>query len=175
MPNFGEHFFIATTFSQERIEEADMKTKIIVYWLVVMILSNLPDIDSIAGILWHGNWKYWHRQCTHSLLFAIVTGWLSFQIIKRVRWLPTIAIEHCMAVILSHTIADYVFTPWQIEFYWPLSIHLPTWHWHLLRMIQFGIRFQYWHVPLMGGVLVYFGYYTFQHYRRHEFGKNKSG
>ena len=41
---------------------------------IVIILSNLPDIDILLGLLYSGNGALIHRGPTHSLLFAVIMG-----------------------------------------------------------------------------------------------------
>jgi len=43
---------------------------------LVIALTNLPDIDVLAGLIFHGNGNFFHRGPTHSLLFALIMAFL---------------------------------------------------------------------------------------------------
>jgi membrane-bound metal-dependent hydrolase YbcI (DUF457 family) len=77
---------------------------------VVVMLSNLPDIDVIFGLLYSGNGELFHRGPTHSLLFACFIGVL-YAICSRIwRSLPPISFFQSFLLIGSHLFADYIFT-----------------------------------------------------------------
>ena len=40
------------------------------HYLFFALLANLPDIDVLIGLLFHGNANIFHRGMTHSLLFS---------------------------------------------------------------------------------------------------------
>ena len=43
---------------------------------LVIVLTNLPDIDVLVGLIVHGNGNFFHRGPTHSLLFALIMAFL---------------------------------------------------------------------------------------------------
>lgn len=90
--------------------------------LLVILLSNLPDVDVIAGLIWSGNGNFFHRGPTHSILFAVLAGYAVAWICNAASWLPKTSFSVCAAVILSHTIADYLFTHTPVSFFWPFEV-----------------------------------------------------
>jgi hypothetical protein len=95
---------------------------------VVVILSNLPDIDVLIGLLVHGNGDAFHRGPTHSLIFAFVVGLAASKSWRLWARIPKISFTCCFLVILSHLLADLVFTNKSISFFWPFNMYLSTGH-----------------------------------------------
>ncbi len=91
--------------------------------LGILILSNLPDIDVVLGIVFHGNGDVFHRGPTHSLIFAFIGGLLASRVWKLWFQLPKFSFRICFLVILSHVAADFVFTSSPISFFWPVTVN----------------------------------------------------
>lgn len=87
----------------------------------IVVLSNLPDIDVIFGLLFHWNGSAFHRGPTHSLLFALVFGFLASR--AAVIWdrLPRLGFWTCFSLILSHVAADALLSTSAVSFFWPLE------------------------------------------------------
>ena len=91
---------------------------------VVVMLSNLPDIDVIFGLLYSGNGELFHRGPTHSLLFACFIGVL-YAICSRIwRSLPPISFFQSFLLIGSHLFADYIFTDGPLSLFWPFELSM---------------------------------------------------
>jgi inner membrane protein len=91
--------------------------------LVIVILSNLPDIDILIGLMIHGNGLVYHRGPTHSLLFALIMGVLASRSFRLSPQIPRIDFKICFGVILSHVISDLLFTRSPVSLFWPFEVH----------------------------------------------------
>lgn len=89
----------------------------------ILALSNLPDIDVVAGLLLQWNGSAFHRGPTHGLLFALVAGFLVSRASGRWAWLPRLGFWSCFALILSHVAADALLSASAVSFFWPLETH----------------------------------------------------
>jgi LexA-binding, inner membrane-associated putative hydrolase len=89
--------------------------------LGILILSNLPDVDVVLGIVFHGNGNVFHRGPTHSLIFALIGGFLVSRVWKLWSQLPRFSFRMCLLLILSHIVADFAFTSSPISFCWPIT------------------------------------------------------
>jgi len=107
----------------------------------IVILSNLPDVDVVLGIIFQGNGSAFHRGPTHSLLFAFISGFLAFRVWKL--WSPRSGVNFrvCFITILSHILADSVFTTSPVSFFWPLMVNWSGGHSglrHVVNLVLFG-------------------------------------
>lgn len=91
--------------------------------LFVVVLANLPDIDIVAGLLLQGNGNAFHRGPTHSLLFALLIGFLASNAYRLWSRIPKMSLTNCFLVILSHVVADLLFTAAPVSFFWPLEFN----------------------------------------------------
>ncbi len=91
--------------------------------LGILILSNLPDVDVVLGIIFHGNGNAFHRGPTHSLIFAFVVGFLASRVWKLWSQLPKFGFKDCFLLISSHVAADFIFTSSPISFFWPITVN----------------------------------------------------
>lgn len=107
----------------------------------VAVLTNLPDIDVLIGLIAHGNGNFFHRGPTHSLLFALVmaliasNGWRCWSKIPKLNFLL------CFLLILSHVVADALLTTAPVSFRWPFELNLSIGHssWgEVIRAVLFG-------------------------------------
>ena len=96
--------------------------------IFLTILANIPDFDVIVGLLikWNGN--AFHRGPTHSLLFALITGFLASRAWKLSSQIPRIKFGVCFSIILSHVLADLLFTSSPVSFFWPFEVSWSTGH-----------------------------------------------
>jgi membrane-bound metal-dependent hydrolase YbcI (DUF457 family) len=94
----------------------------------IVVLSNLPDIDVIIGLLLHWNASAFHRGPTHSLLFAIAFGFLASRAAAIWDRLPRLGFWTCFSLILSHVAADALLSPSAVSFLWPLETNWSTGH-----------------------------------------------
>ena len=91
-------------------------------FIFLTILANLPDFDVIVGLLikWNGN--AFHRGPTHSLVFALIMGFLASRAWKFSSQIPRIKFRICFLIILSHVLADFFFTSSPVSFFWPFKV-----------------------------------------------------
>ncbi len=89
----------------------------------IVVLANLPDIDVIAGLLLHANGNLYHRGPTHSLIFAIVAGYLAAHAWRLGPFIPRLRFSLCFLIIFSHVLADMVFTASPVSLLWPFEVY----------------------------------------------------
>jgi membrane-bound metal-dependent hydrolase YbcI (DUF457 family) len=87
----------------------------------IVVLSNLPDVDVIIGLLFHWNGSAFHRGPTHSLLFALVFGFLASRAFNIWDRLPRLGFWACFSLVLSHVAADALLSTSAVSFFWPLE------------------------------------------------------
>jgi membrane-bound metal-dependent hydrolase YbcI (DUF457 family) len=97
-------------------------------FLFIMILANMPDIDIVLGLILQGNGAAYHRGPTHSLLFAVVFGFLASHLWRLERRIPRMGFGLCSLLIFSHVAADMFLTSTPVSFFWPLEIYWTQGH-----------------------------------------------
>jgi len=109
--------------------------------LGILILSNLPDVDVVLGIVLQGNGNAFHRGPTHSLIFALIAGFLAYRVLELWSQWPRLSFRICFILILSHILADSVFTSSPISFFWPVIVNWSGGHSglrHVVHLVLFG-------------------------------------
>jgi membrane-bound metal-dependent hydrolase YbcI (DUF457 family) len=101
-----------------REESALQKWKVGCY---TAILANLPDVDVLLGLILAGNGNAFHRGPTHSILFALVMALLICGASKLYAPIPKVSFTLSFLIILSHVVADLLFTPSSVSLLWPLE------------------------------------------------------
>jgi hypothetical protein len=110
-----------TTYSlSHRTHHALIDSKVLVG---VSILSNLPDVDMVLGLIFLGNGSAFHRGPAHSLLFAVVAGGLASQAWRVWSKIPRFRFMTCFLLVLSHLLADAFLTDSPISFFWPFTVY----------------------------------------------------
>jgi hypothetical protein len=94
--------------------------------VVVVILSNLPDIDILLGLLYSGNGELFHRGPTHSLFFACFSGMLYGIFTRKWKILPPLGFSYLFLLISTHLLADCAFTDAPISLFWPFELSMST-------------------------------------------------
>ena len=91
-------------------------------FIFLTILANMSDFDVIVGLLikWNGN--AFHRGPTHSLIFALIMGFLASRAWKFSSQIPRMRFDICFLIILTHILADLFFTSSPVSFFWPLEV-----------------------------------------------------
>ena len=91
-------------------------------FIFLTILANMPDFDVIFGLLikWNGN--AFHRGPTHSLIFALIMGFLASRAWKFSSQIPRMSFDIYFLIILSHILADLFFTISPVSFFWPIEV-----------------------------------------------------
>ena len=98
------------------------KTNCLKLIIFLTILANLPDFDVIFGLLIKCNANAFHRGPTHSLIFALIMGFLASRAWKLSSQIPRIRFGVCFLIILSHILADFFFTSLPVSFFWPIEV-----------------------------------------------------
>ena len=91
--------------------------------LGILTISNMPDVDVLLGIVCEGNGNVFHRGPTHSLVFALIGGFLASRVLRLWSQFPKFNFRICFLLILSHVVADSVFTSSPISFFWPTTVN----------------------------------------------------
>jgi len=94
--------------------------------ILIIVLSNLPDIDVLFGLILQSNGSAFHRGPTHSILFAFIMGFIASKSSKTYTNEATLNFKTCFMLILSHVIADYFLTDSAVSFYWPFEVSWST-------------------------------------------------
>lgn len=106
----------------------------------VTVLANLPDLDVLFGLLFYGNGAAVHRGPTHSLLFAILAGYLASKLWRLWPRIPRFGFGLCFILIFSHVAADMLLTSTPVSLLWPLDLNFTTGHsgWgEVMQMVLF--------------------------------------
>lgn len=91
----------------------------------IFVLSNLPDIDFIFGLVYAGDGSIMHRGPTHTIYFALLFGWLTYWLSKYSTVIPDVGFFSCFLVILSHSILDIITDMWEMKsFSWEYFLKL---------------------------------------------------
>jgi inner membrane protein len=107
----------------------------------IVLLSNLPDLDVLLGIALYGNGNVFHRGPSHSLVFALIGGFLASRVWGLRLQLPKLSFRICSLLILSHVVADLVLTNSPVSFFWPIMVNWTDGHVglrHVVNLILFG-------------------------------------
>lgn len=96
--------------------------------LFITLLANLPDVDILIGLVFQGNGAAYHRGPTHSLLFALVFGFIASHAWRIWSRVPRLAFGLCSLLIFSHVAADMFLTAAPVSLFWPLEIYWSSGH-----------------------------------------------
>jgi inner membrane protein len=89
--------------------------------LASVVLSNLPDIDFLPGLFW-GSLGMFHRQATHSLVAALVSGLLVGILMKKRNFPAWPWGLWAFSLYLSHIFLDMLIDSSRgVQFLWPFS------------------------------------------------------
>ena len=91
--------------------------------LFIMIMSSLPDVDVLFGLIFIGNGSAFHRGPTHSLLFALVCGLLASKAWKWWSFMPRISFLTGFFLVLSHVLGDRLLTASSVSLLWPSQVY----------------------------------------------------
>ena len=107
----------------------------------IIMLTNLPDIDVLVGLIVHGNGNFFHRGPTHSLLFALVMALLASNAWRCWSRIPRVNYLLCFSLVLSHILADALLTAAPVSFWYPLELNISVGHsgWReVIESVVFG-------------------------------------
>jgi membrane-bound metal-dependent hydrolase YbcI (DUF457 family) len=105
----------------------------------IVVLANLPDVDTIAGLVLAGNGDLYHRGPTHSLVFAFLAGYLASHAWRLGRFIPRLRFSLCFLIVFSHVIADMTLTESPVSLLWPFEVHWSAGNSGWGRVIQSAI------------------------------------
>ena len=111
--------------------ELSSKDSTLTKWKVVLfvsVLANLPDMDVVVGLLLRENGAAFHRGPTHSLVFAVIMGWVASMAWKIWPKIPRLGFAICFLVIFSHVLSDLFFTSTPVSLLWPLEVNWSLGH-----------------------------------------------
>jgi membrane-bound metal-dependent hydrolase YbcI (DUF457 family) len=91
--------------------------------IFIVLLSNLPDIDVLFGLILQNNGSAFHRGPTHSILFALIVGFVASNSWRIWSLIPRMRFKTCFLLIFSHVAADYFLTNSPVSFYWPFEVN----------------------------------------------------
>ena len=97
-------------------------------FVFIVLLANLPDIDVLIGLFFRWDGNAFHRGPTHSLIFALFSGFLAFYVGRYWLKIPNIRYRQSVLLIFSHVIADAVFTDAPVSFFWPFELYWSSGH-----------------------------------------------
>ncbi|MGD8835393.1 MAG: metal-dependent hydrolase [Desulfobacteraceae bacterium] len=112
----------------------------IVQFAFVTLLANLPDLDILFGLIFFGNGSAVHRGPTHSLLFALLAGYLASNLYRLWHQIPRFSFGLCFILIFSHVGADMLLTATPVSLLWPLDLYFSPGHnsWgQIMHMVLF--------------------------------------
>lgn len=124
--------------------------------IYVIVLTNLPDIDVLVGLVVRGNGNFFHRGPTHSLLFALVMAFIASNAWKCWSKIPKISPPLCFLLVLSHVLADALLTTSPVSFWWPQELNLSVGHsgWRdIIESVLFGAFRDLGTIVLSGAVI----------------------
>lgn len=99
------------------------QTSRLAMFVFAAVLANLPDLDILAGLLVTGNGAAFHRGPTHSLLFALLAGYLASRAGRIWHRIPQLGFGLCALLIFSHVMADMLLTASPVSLLWPFELH----------------------------------------------------
>lgn len=105
----------------ETVQDTHTSGSRLAQFLFVCVLANLPDIDTLFGLLIHGNGSIFHRGPTHSLLFALLAGLAASQMWRLWRRIPRFGFQLCALLVFSHVASDMLLTSAPVSLLWPLE------------------------------------------------------
>jgi membrane-bound metal-dependent hydrolase YbcI (DUF457 family) len=87
---------------------------------ILFLLANSPDIDILISWLLTGSPWHHHRTFTHGVLFAVFMAVACSNLCRLWPSFPKLSYKWCYWAVMSHVLADYLFSPWKVSFLWPL-------------------------------------------------------
>ena len=121
----------------------------------VALLANLPDVDIMFGLVLRGDGAAYHRGPTHSLLFAVLCGYLASHAWRLRSGIPKVGFGLCTLLIFSHVVADMLFTTAPVSLLWPLEIHWAQGHSSWLEVVDMVLFQSVADVGIVVAVFVY--------------------
>ena len=122
--------------------------------LGVVFLSSSPDVDVLLGIVLRGNGDVFHRGPTHSLIFAVIGGFLATRALGLWSRFPKFSFRSCFLIILSHVAADFVFTSSPVSLLWPISVSWSSGYSELRHVVDLVLFGNYRDAEIIAGCVV---------------------
>ena len=93
--------------------------------IFIIILSNLPDMDVLFGLILTKTVP--STGPTHSILFALIMGYIASKSSKIWSYIPVISFKSCFMLILSHVgSSNYFLTSSPVSFRRPFEVSFST-------------------------------------------------
>ena len=92
------------------------KTTTLKRLFILFLLVNSPDVDIVISWLATGSYYTYHRTFAHSILFAVIPAVLFSNLFRLFPFFPKLSYKWCYWVVISHLLADYLFSPWETAF-----------------------------------------------------------
>ena len=124
----------------ESVQTPQDNSSRIAQFIYISILANLPDIDTLVGLVMYGNGDIFHRGPTHSMVFSIAAGYFASQLWRLWSRIPRFGFQLCTLLIFSHVAADMLLTSAPVSLLWPLESNGLSGHsgWgHVVHMVVF--------------------------------------
>jgi membrane-bound metal-dependent hydrolase YbcI (DUF457 family) len=99
----------------------DTRVKQLKLILFLSILANLPDIDTLLGLVLQGDGNALHRGVTHSIFFSVFAGYCFSKIWNLRPKVTRLSFKLCTILIFSHVVSDFLFTRYPVCFFWPFE------------------------------------------------------
>lgn len=112
----------------ETVQTTPYTSSRLAQFIFICVLANLPDIDTLFGLMIHGNGSVYHRGLTHSLLFALITGFAASQMWRLWHRIPRYGFQLCVLLVFSHVAADMLLTSAPVSLLWPLESNPTSGH-----------------------------------------------
>ena len=123
----------------------------------IAVLSNLPDLDVLVGLLVHNNGNLFHRGPTHSLLFALLAGYLASQAWRLGAAIPRLRFSLCFMIVFSHVLADMAFTSAPVSLLWPFEVNWSGGSSGWGRILHAIVFDSFQDLGIVAGALIYVG------------------
>lgn len=107
----------------ETAHTSDTRSSRLVLFVFITVLANLPDVDILLGLIVDGNGAVFHRGPTHSLLFALLAGYLASRLWRLWPRIPRLNFGLCALLIFSHVAADLLLTAAPVSLLWPFEVY----------------------------------------------------
>jgi membrane-bound metal-dependent hydrolase YbcI (DUF457 family) len=139
----------------ESVRKTDSCGQRVGLFVYVTVLANLPDLDILASLLVDGNGYAFHRGPTHSLLFALLAGFIASRAWRMWRRIPQLSFGLCALLIFSHVAADMLLTSSPVSLFWPFELHLSAGYSNLEGVVRLAVFQSVKDVIIAAAALIY--------------------
>jgi membrane-bound metal-dependent hydrolase YbcI (DUF457 family) len=119
------------------------------------VLANLPDLDVLFGLIYYGNGEAIHRGPTHSLVFALLAGYIASKLWWLWRYIPRFGFGLCFMLIFSHVLADMLLTSSPVSLLWPMELYFSSGHSGWGQVVHMVFFQSAWDAGIVAVCLIY--------------------